>query len=157
MPPASWTISYHHVRELSITSCTNDYVHSEDALTLGYMGFHYWSKRPNADPRSKGQSANGKHPPDQGVRENTLCALSWPRKRIISTSAPCFRPCRTQSWRTTLCLSHRGKSNQIRNILQTNVREGMQTLERSLSQLYQSGQVSLEDVRARSLYPDEIK
>ncbi len=50
-----------------------------------------------------------------------------------------------------------GKSNQIRNILQTNVREGMQTIERSLSQLYQSGQVSLEEARARSLYPDEIK
>jgi len=50
-----------------------------------------------------------------------------------------------------------GKTNQIRNILGTNVREGMQTLERSLSQLYQSGMVSLEEAKAHSIYPDEIK
>ena len=50
-----------------------------------------------------------------------------------------------------------GKSNQIRNILQTSAREGMQTLERSLSQLVQEGKVSLEDAKARSIYPDEVR
>jgi len=50
-----------------------------------------------------------------------------------------------------------GKSNQIRNILQTSLRDGMQTLERSLSQLYQDGAVSLDEAKSRSLYPDEIK
>jgi twitching motility protein PilT len=49
-----------------------------------------------------------------------------------------------------------GKTNQIRNFLQTNVREGSQTLERSLSQLLQSGLVSERDARSRSLYPEEI-
>jgi twitching motility protein PilT len=50
-----------------------------------------------------------------------------------------------------------GKSNQIRNILQTNVREGMQTLERSLAALVQGGLISLEEARSHSLFPDEIK
>jgi twitching motility protein PilT len=50
-----------------------------------------------------------------------------------------------------------GKSNQIRNILQTSAREGMQTLERSLSQLVQDGKVSIEDAKARSIYPDEVR
>jgi twitching motility protein PilT len=49
-----------------------------------------------------------------------------------------------------------GKTNQIRNILQTNLRDGMQTLERSLGQLHQNGMVGLEEARARSMYPDEI-
>jgi twitching motility protein PilT len=50
-----------------------------------------------------------------------------------------------------------GKTNQIRNILGTTVREGMQTLERSLSQLCQGGLISLDEARAHSLYPDEIR
>jgi twitching motility protein PilT len=50
-----------------------------------------------------------------------------------------------------------GKSNQIRNILQGSLREGMQTLERALAQLWRDNMVSLEEAKARSLYPDEIK
>src|SRR5207248_370164 len=49
-----------------------------------------------------------------------------------------------------------GKTNQIRNVMQTSLREGSQTLERSLSQLLQSGLVTEHDARARSLYPQEI-
>jgi twitching motility protein PilT len=49
-----------------------------------------------------------------------------------------------------------GKSNQIRNVLQTSAREGMQTLERSLSRLVQEGLISLDEARAHSLYPDEV-
>jgi twitching motility protein PilT len=50
-----------------------------------------------------------------------------------------------------------GKSNQIRNVLQTSLRDGMQTLERSLSDLVQRGLVTIDEARGRSLYPDEIK
>lgn len=50
-----------------------------------------------------------------------------------------------------------GKSNQIRNVLQTSARDGMQTLERSLSDLVQRGLVTLDEARGRSLYPDEIR
>jgi len=49
-----------------------------------------------------------------------------------------------------------GKTNQIRNIMQTSLKEGSQTLERSLSGLLQSGLVTERDARARSLYPQEI-
>ena len=49
-----------------------------------------------------------------------------------------------------------GKTNQLRNVMQTNLREGSQTLERSLSQLLQAGMVAERDARARSLYPQEI-
>jgi twitching motility protein PilT len=49
-----------------------------------------------------------------------------------------------------------GKTNQIRNIMQTSLREGSQTLERSLSSLIQGGLVTERDARARSLYPQEI-
>jgi twitching motility protein PilT len=49
-----------------------------------------------------------------------------------------------------------GKTNQIRNVMQTNLREGSQTLERALSQLLHSGLVTEREARARSLYPQEI-
>jgi twitching motility protein PilT len=49
-----------------------------------------------------------------------------------------------------------GKTNQIRNVMQTSLREGSQTLERSLSQLLQAGMVAERDARSRSLYPQEI-
>ncbi|HEV3235114.1 MAG TPA: type IV pilus twitching motility protein PilT [Candidatus Dormibacteraeota bacterium] len=49
-----------------------------------------------------------------------------------------------------------GKTNQIRNVLQTSAQDGMQTLERSLSGLVQEGLVTLDQARARSMFPDEI-
>jgi twitching motility protein PilT len=49
-----------------------------------------------------------------------------------------------------------GKTNQIRNVMQTSLREGSQTLERSLNQLLRAGLVTERDARARSLYPQEI-
>jgi twitching motility protein PilT len=48
------------------------------------------------------------------------------------------------------------KTNQIRNVIQTSMREGSQTLEWSLSQLVQEGLVSAREAQAKSLYPDEI-
>jgi twitching motility protein PilT len=50
-----------------------------------------------------------------------------------------------------------GKTHQIRNSLLTGQREGMVTLEQSLSALVQEGRVSIEDARARSLYPKDIQ
>jgi twitching motility protein PilT len=49
-----------------------------------------------------------------------------------------------------------GKIDQIRSILQTGLREGSQTLERSLNQLLRAGMITENDARSHSLYPAEI-
>ena len=49
-----------------------------------------------------------------------------------------------------------GKTDQIRSILQTGLRDGSQTLERSLNQLVRSGMVTERDALGHSLYPAEI-
>jgi twitching motility protein PilT len=53
-------------------------------------------------------------------------------------------------------LVREGKINQLRNSVVTGQREGMQTLEHSLSQLVASGTVSFEEAAARSIYPRDI-
>lgn len=50
-----------------------------------------------------------------------------------------------------------GKTRQIRNMITTGQKDGMQTLEMSLSDLVSSGVVTFEEAAARSLYPQEIK
>jgi twitching motility protein PilT len=50
-----------------------------------------------------------------------------------------------------------GKTHQLRNSLVTGQREGMLTLEQSLSALVQAGTVSYDDAAARSLYPKDIE
>jgi len=50
-----------------------------------------------------------------------------------------------------------GKSAQIRNVLLTNQREGMQTLEMALNALVADGTVTYDDAVSRSLHPKEIK
>ena len=50
-----------------------------------------------------------------------------------------------------------GKVDQIRNVLATNLREGSQTLERSLNQLLRAGVITERDARARSMHPNEIQ
>jgi twitching motility protein PilT len=50
-----------------------------------------------------------------------------------------------------------GKTHQLRNSLVTGQRDGMVTLEHSLSTLVQSGQVSHADAEARSLYPKDVE
>ena len=50
-----------------------------------------------------------------------------------------------------------GRIDQIRSVLQTSLREGSQTLERSLSQLLRAGVISERDARAHSLYPADIQ
>ena len=49
-----------------------------------------------------------------------------------------------------------GKSRQIRNVLGTGQREGMVTLEASLSRLVQQGAVTLEDALMRAAFPNEV-
>jgi twitching motility protein PilT len=50
-----------------------------------------------------------------------------------------------------------GKTHQLRNSLVTGGREGMVTLEQSLSVLVQDGVVTEEDALARSLYPRDVE
>ena len=48
------------------------------------------------------------------------------------------------------------KTHQLRNSVLTGTRDGMSTLEQSLSALVQDGVVTFEDAAARSLYPKDI-
>ncbi|HEY7224364.1 MAG TPA: PilT/PilU family type 4a pilus ATPase [Micromonosporaceae bacterium] len=50
-----------------------------------------------------------------------------------------------------------GKTHQLRNTVVTNQREGMCTLEHSLTALVSAGTVTYEDAVARSLYPRDIE
>ena len=50
-----------------------------------------------------------------------------------------------------------GKIDQIRSMIQMGVREGSQTLERSLNQLLRVGMVTEQEARGHSLYPSEIQ
>jgi twitching motility protein PilT len=50
-----------------------------------------------------------------------------------------------------------GKTHQLRNQLLTGQKDGMLTLEQSLSALVQGGLVTFEDAAARSLYPKDIE
>ncbi len=50
-----------------------------------------------------------------------------------------------------------GKTRQIRNAVSTGVRDGMCTIETSLSDLVARGVVTHDDAVARSLYPKEVK
>ena len=49
-----------------------------------------------------------------------------------------------------------GKTDQLRSVLQTGLREGSQTLERSLNQLLRIGLISEQEARGHSLYPSDI-
>src|SRR4029077_4450116 len=46
-----------------------------------------------------------------------------------------------------------GKTDQLRSVLQTGLRDGSQTLERSLHQLRPAGMITERDARGHSLYP----
>jgi twitching motility protein PilT len=50
-----------------------------------------------------------------------------------------------------------GKTHQLRNSLVTGARDGMVTLEQSLSHLVQTGVVTEEEAIARSLYPKDVE
>src|SRR5712692_8106 len=50
-----------------------------------------------------------------------------------------------------------GKSTQIRNVIVTGQKEGMQTLEASLSELIEQGVIHPDAARMRSMFPGEIR
>jgi twitching motility protein PilT len=50
-----------------------------------------------------------------------------------------------------------GRTDQIRSVLQTSLREGSQTLERSLNQLLRAGLIDERNARNHSLNPGEIR
>ncbi len=54
-------------------------------------------------------------------------------------------------------LIREGKTHQIRNVVSTNLREGMQTMEVSLNSLVEQGLVTYEDACDRSMFPSEIR
>ena len=53
-------------------------------------------------------------------------------------------------------LIREGKTRQLRNVVSTSTADGMQTLERHLSELVQDGVITRESALAASLFPDEI-
>jgi twitching motility protein PilT len=50
-----------------------------------------------------------------------------------------------------------GKTHQLRNIVSTNMRDGMQTMEAAMNGLIEAGVVSYDDAVDRSLHPRELK
>ena len=50
-----------------------------------------------------------------------------------------------------------GKTHQLRNIVATNMRDGMQTMEAAMNALIEAGVVSYDDAVDRSLHPRELK
>jgi twitching motility protein PilT len=54
-------------------------------------------------------------------------------------------------------LIREGKTHQIRNVVATSMRDGMRTLEASLSQLCAEGLISYDEALARSMYPKEVR
>ena len=54
-------------------------------------------------------------------------------------------------------LIREGKTHQIRNVVSTNLREGMQTMEVALNELVEQGVISYQDAVDRSMHPKEIK
>ena len=54
-------------------------------------------------------------------------------------------------------LVREGKTSQLRNALVTGQKDGMCTLEQTLSRLVQSGEVSYEDAVLQSLYPKDVE
>jgi twitching motility protein PilT len=50
-----------------------------------------------------------------------------------------------------------GKTDQIRSVLETGLRGGSQTLERSINQLLRAGLVSERDARVHSMHPQEVR
>ncbi|HEX2577890.1 MAG TPA: PilT/PilU family type 4a pilus ATPase [Aquihabitans sp.] len=57
----------------------------------------------------------------------------------------------------TRSLVREGKTHQVRNVISQSVREGMQTLEQSLSVLVAHGIVTHDDAVQRALLPNEIR
>jgi twitching motility protein PilT len=53
-------------------------------------------------------------------------------------------------------LVREGKTHQLRNVMHTHLRDGMQTMEVSLNALIAQGVITYEEALARSLHPKEL-
>ena len=54
-------------------------------------------------------------------------------------------------------LIREGKTHQIRNVIATGMKDGMKTLESSLSELVAAGLITYEEAVVHSLFPKEIR
>ena len=54
-------------------------------------------------------------------------------------------------------LIREGKTHQIRNVVATGMKDGMRTLEASLSELVARGTITFEEALSRALFPKEIR
>ena len=54
-------------------------------------------------------------------------------------------------------LIREGKTHQIRNVVSTGIKDGMKTLESSLSELVAAGLITYDEALAHSLFPKEIR
>src|SRR5947209_4809236 len=50
-----------------------------------------------------------------------------------------------------------GKTRQLRNVLETGIKDGMNTMERSLGELIKAGLVDFGAAAARAQHPDELR
>ncbi len=50
-----------------------------------------------------------------------------------------------------------GKTRQLRNVLETSAKDGMNTMERSLGELIRAGLVDFNTAAARSQHPEELR
>jgi twitching motility protein PilT len=53
-------------------------------------------------------------------------------------------------------LIREGKSRQLRNVISTGSKEGMQTIEMDLGRLVATGQISMEVAQAATMYPNDV-
>ena len=85
------------------------------------------------------------------------------RRRVASGSCPASAAGMVAAFEMLIAnnpvrnLVREGKTHQIRNVIATNLREGMQTMEVSLNSLVEQGLISYEDALDRSMFPKEIK
>ncbi len=54
-------------------------------------------------------------------------------------------------------LIREAKAHQLTSVIQTSADLGMQTMDQSLKDLYQRGQVSYDEAQSRAMNPDEFK
>ena len=54
-------------------------------------------------------------------------------------------------------LSKEGKTRQLRNVLETSSKEGMNTMERSLGDLIKAGLIDYTRAVARATHPEELR
>jgi len=86
----------------------------------------------------------------EGVISQTLLPGTGGKERVLAAEIMLGTPAISN-------LIREGKTFQIRTVLQTSVRSGMQTLDQALRTLYQGKQITLQDALAACSDPVELK